>query len=315
MNTPNTAHKTNPSKKLLQISQEVAEALEHNRPVVALESTVYSTLGLPSPHNREVFDKSHQVITERNATACVTSVINGQYCLGVENNNEIDLLLGAEQKVSTRELAIAKAQRWKVGVTTVGASLALANAGGIDVFATGGIGGVHRESYLSGDVSNDLTMLASHPIVTVCAGAKAFLDLPQTFERLETLGVIVLGYQCDTLPAFTAASSGIASPHRVETAEEVAEILIARREFNQGGVLVCATPPQPLDSQELDQANEQAEALADQAGVVGAKRTPFLLAAIAEITEGRSVAANTALVENNACIAADIAVAIKKLEV
>ena len=283
----------------------VQAALDAGNPVVALESTVYSTLGLPVPHNREVLHASRRAVAELGAFPALTAVIDGQPSVGVDQD---DLILEATEKVAARDLAVAAAQRWPVGVTTVGASLTLADQAGISVFATGGIGGVHRGAAVTGDISGDLPMLGRFPIVTVCAGAKAFLDLPRTLEMLETLGVVVVGYGTDELPAFTAATSGLEVPHRSDDPAEIADMLRHRRALGQGGVLVTVPPPQPIDQALLDDAMDQAEAQADAAGVTGPARTPFVLGAIAELTGGASVAANTALVENNARVAAQIAV-------
>jgi len=218
--------------------------------------------------------------------------------------------LAATQKVAARDLAVALGQRWPIGVTTVGASLTVAHHAGIDVFATGGIGGVHRNASVSGDISGDLPVLGRYPIVTVCAGAKSFLDLPRTLEMLETLGVAVIGFGTDELPAFTATTSGLPVPHRIDDPAEIASVLRYRKSLGQGGVLVCAPPPEPLDPDVLDDATEQAQARAAMANISGPARTPFVLGAIAELTGGASVQANTALVQNNASIATLIAVAL-----
>lgn len=288
------------------LSPEVADALASIGPVVALESTVYSTLGLPAPHNRAVLETSQQVIRDGGAVPAVTAVIDGRAVVGLEDPTPI---LTATDKVAARDLSVAMANRWQVGVTTVGASLTLAHHAGIDVFATGGIGGVHRNASITGDISGDLPVIANHPIVTVCAGAKSFLDLPRTLEMLETLGVVVIGFGTDELPAFTTTTSGLAVPHRIDDPAEIAQVLQHRKTLEQGGVLVCAPPPEPLDPRLLDDATNEAQAAADAAGVTGPTRTPFILGAIAEFTGGASVSANTALVANNARIAAAIAVA------
>lgn len=291
----------------VEVDSLVASALTAGDPVVALESTVYSTLGLPVPYNAETLERSLAVISAGGAVPALTAVIDGVPTVGVEITAPI---LEATAKVAARDLSVAMAQRWPVGVTTVGASLTLAHAAGIDVFATGGIGGVHRNAAVTGDISGDLPMLGRFPMATVCAGAKAFLDLPRTLEMLETLGVVVIGYGTDELPAFTGASSGLAVPHRVDDVETIADVLRHRKALDQGGVLVCVPPPQPLDDDVLASATAEAEALADTAKVTGPARTPFVLAAIAELTDGASVAANMALVENNARVAAEIAVAL-----
>ena len=287
----------------LHIAGEVADALRERRPVVALESTVYSTLGLPAPANREVLDASFAAVRGGGATPALTAIIDGVPVVGVD---DVAPILSATRKVAARDLAVAMAQRWPVGVTTVGASLTLAHLAGIDVFATGGIGGVHRKASVTGDISGDLPLIARHPIVTVCAGAKSFLDLPRTLEMLETLGVCVIGFGTDELPAFTALSSGLPVPVRIDDPGEIAAVLGYRKALGLGGVLVCVPPPAPLDPALLDDATAQAEARADAANITGPARTPFVLAAIAELTGGASVAANIALVANNARVATQI---------
>jgi len=291
----------------IDVAPGVEAALAAGGPVVALESTVYSTLGLPDPHNRAVFERCQEMIEVAGAVPALTAVVNGRAVVGLEDPTPI---FTATFKVAARDLAVAMAQRWPVGVTTVGASLTLAHHAGIHVFATGGIGGVHRNSEVTGDVSGDLPVLGRYPIVTVCAGAKSFLDLPRTLEMLETLGVAVIGFGTDELPAFTTTSSGLEVPHRIDDVSEIAQVLRHRQALDQGGVLVCAPPPEPLDPDLLAEATEQAESAADQAGVTGPARTPFVLGAIAEHTQGASVRANTALVANNASIAAAIAHAL-----
>jgi len=195
----------------------------------------------------------------------------------------------------------------------VSASIGLAHAAGIRVFATGGIGGVHRGAEVTGDVSADLDAIAHHPLVTVCAGAKAFLDLPRTLEHLEAAGVPVLGWRHEWFPAFYTRSSGLLVPHRVESADEVARVWAAR--LRPGGVLVTAPIPEPdeLPAADLDAVLAQALADSETAGIVGAAVTPFVLGRISEATSGRSVPANLALAENNAGVAAEIAAALAAL--
>lgn len=296
-----------PAGEPVTVSPSTQAALDAGTPVVALESTVYSTLGLPEPHNRRVLESSRAAILAQGAHPALTAVIDGRPVVGLDDPTAV---LTATEKVAARDLAVAMAKRWPVGVTTVGASLTLAAKVGISVFATGGIGGVHRGASVNGDISGDLPVIARHPIITVCAGAKSFLDLNRTLEMLETLGVAVIGYRTDELPAFTAASSGLPVPHRSDEPAEIAEILTHRRALGLGGVLVCVAPPEPIDQDRLDAATDEAQARADEACVTGPGRTPFVLAAIAELTDGASVAANTALVENNASVAAQIAIAL-----
>lgn len=289
------------------LSGAVAHALADGQPVVALESTIFSNLGLPSPANREALERCIAAITDGGAVPAVTAVLDGVARVGI-SVDEHERILGAARKAAERDLPVAVAQRWAFGATTVSASVALAAAAGVSVFATGGIGGVHRGAETTGDVSADLDALAHHPVITVCAGAKAFLDLGRTLEYLETVGVPVLGWRHDHFPAFYTRSSGLTVPHRVDSAAEVAAIL-ANRTRSRSGVLVGVPIPQAdeLDQTELDSA--LAEALADcaSAGISGAAVTPFVLGRIAQVTDGRSIPANLALAENNARVAAAIA--------
>ena len=291
----------------LTISAEVRQALDDGAPIVAFESTVYSTLGLPEPHNHQVLQASQAAVRGEGAVPALTAVIRGQAIVGLD---DVTPVLAATDKVAARDLAVALAQRWPVGVTTVGASLTLAHRAGIKVFATGGIGGVHQNAAVTGDISGDLPVIARYPIVTVCAGAKSFLDLRRTLEMLETLGVVVVGFGTDELPAFTAASSGLEAPNRIDDPSEIAQLIRLRHALGQGGVLVCVPPPRPIAPELLADATAQAESQADAANVTGPERTPFILAAIADATNGASVSANTALVENNARVAAQIAAAL-----
>jgi pseudouridine-5'-phosphate glycosidase len=203
------------------------------------------------------------------------------------------------------------AQQWEVGATTVSASVAIAAAAGIGVFATGGIGGFHRGAGTTGDVSADLDALAHHRVVTVSAGAKAFLDLPRTLEYLETVGVPVLGWRHDWFPAFYTRSSGVPVPHRVESAAEVARVFLARSRPGTG-ILVAVPIPETdaLDEAELEAVVASALVDAEAAGIAGAGVTPFVLERIGRATEGRSVPANLALAEHNAAVAVEIAVAL-----
>lgn len=292
------------------LSDEVADALRHGRGVVALESTIFSHLGLPSPANAEALDRCTSAVRAGGAVPAVTAVLDGVARVGLDES-EHHRILGAGRKVAERDLAVALAGGWEFGATTVSASLALAAHAGVSVFATGGIGGVHRGAELTGDVSADLDAIAHHPVVTVAAGAKAFLDLSRTLEYLETAGVPVLGWRHDDFPAFYTRSSGLRVPHRVETGREVAAIH-ANRSRPSSGILVAVPIPEPdeLDAEELDTVLTQALADCEAAGIVGASVTPFVLGRIGEATAGRSVPANLALAEHNARVAAEIAVAI-----
>lgn len=291
------------------VSESVAAALASGRPVVALESTIFSHLGLPSPHNADALRRCIDAVEAGGAVPAITAVLDGRARVGIDPD-EHERILGPARKAAARDLAVAMGQRWVVGATTVSASLTLAAAVGVRVFATGGIGGVHRGVEHTGDVSADLDALASYPLVTVCAGAKVFLDLARTLEHLEMIGVPVLGWQTDELPAFTTPTSGLPVPHRVEDAAEVARIVEAARTLGLStGTLVTVPVPDEdgLPSDEVDNALRAALAEAEGQGLVGASVTPFVLGKIADATEGRSVPANLALAENNARVAADIA--------
>lgn len=292
------------------LSDDVARALAEGRPVVALESTIFSNLGLPSPSNAEALDRCLAAVRDGGAVPAVTAVLDGVARVGLYAD-EHPRILGTARKVAERDLPVAIAQDWAFGATTVSASVALAAAAGVRVFATGGIGGVHRGAELTGDISADLDAMAHHAVVTVSAGAKAFLDLARTLEYLETYGVPVLGWRHDDFPAFYSRSSGLPVPHRVESGAEVAAIM-DHRTRERSGVLVAV--PIPVDAEipaaELDPVLAQALADCEAAGIVGAAVTPFVLGRIGAATAGRSVPANLALAEHNARVAAEIAVAI-----
>ncbi|MCP3998344.1 MAG: pseudouridine-5'-phosphate glycosidase [bacterium] len=296
----------------LKISAEVQDALSEGRPVVGLESTIYSHLGLPSPANHEALTRSTTTIREHGAIPAITAIVDGVACVGLEEH-EHERILGPAKKTAERDIAVAIAQQWPVGATTVSASLALCAAAGISVFATGGIGGVHLGSEHSGDVSGDLGAIALHPVLTVCAGAKAFLDIPKTVEFLETEAVPVLAYQTDEFPMFYARSSGVKAPCRAESPGEVAAILAQRMIWDQGGVLLAVPVPEAdaIPTNEIRNAIESA--LARARNVHGAAVTPFVLEQVAKITEGRSIPTNLALAENNASVAAQIAVELAQL--
>jgi pseudouridine-5'-phosphate glycosidase len=293
-----------------RLAEEVATALADGVAVVALESTIFSNLGLPSPANAEALARCTGAIRAQGAVPAVTAVLDGVARVGLDDT-EHERILGPAHKAAERDLAVAVAQRWEFGATTVSASVALAASAGIEVFATGGIGGVHRGVELTGDISADLDALANHPVITVCAGAKAFLDLARTLEYLETVGVPVLGWRHDWFPAFYTRSSGLRAPHRVGSAAEVVATM-RHRSRPSTGVLVGVPIPESdeLDPVELDAVLTRALDDCHEAGIAGAEVTPFVLGRIAEATEGRSVPANLALAENNAGVAAEIAVAL-----
>jgi pseudouridylate synthase len=292
------------------ISAEVSDALATGRPVVAFESTIFSNLGLPSPMNAEALVRCVEAVRSQGVVPALTAVLDGIGRVGLAES-EYERVLGPARKVAERDVPVAVAQRWEFGATTVSASVALAHAAGVSVFATGGIGGVHRGAELTFDISADLDAIANHPVITVTAGAKAFLDLARTLEYLETAGVPVLGWQHDWFPAFYTRSSGVGVPHRVESASEVAAVLSNRLRPNTG-VLVAVPIPEAdeLPAAELDGVLAGALAECVSAGIVGAAVTPFVLGRIGAATAGRSVPANLALAENNAKVAAEIAVAV-----
>lgn len=295
----------------IRIGEEVADALAAGRPVVALESTIFSRLGLPAPDNREALDRCLAAIRDGGAVPALTAVLDGVPTVGLPADAH-EQVLAAETKVARRDLPVAIARRLGVGVTTVSSTLTLASHAGVEVFATGGIGGVHRGSD-GHDVSADLSALAEHPVVTVSAGAKVFLDLAATLERLETLSVPVLGLGTSELPAFHAASSGLPIQQRIDDPAEAAEVLRARLALGDpGGVLLTVPVPEehalPLD--ELERAIAAAHGTAEAQGVSGPELTPFVLASLAAATDRRSVIANIALAERNAAVAAEVARAL-----
>jgi pseudouridine-5'-phosphate glycosidase len=296
---------------VVRIADEVADALGANRAVVALESTIFSHLGLPSPSNERALDDCIAAIRGHGAVPAVTAVLDGVARVGIDVR-EHERILGAARKMSEREIAAALAQRWVFGATTVSAALCLAARAGIRVFATGGIGGVHRGAHESGDISADLGAIARYPLVTVCAGAKSFLDLPRTLEHLETLSVPVVGFGTDEFPAFTMRTSGLRVATRVDSTAELADLVDAQRALGSTGVLVTVPVPQEhaLDADVGKAALEGALEAAERAGIRGPAVTPFVLAQIAEATGGDAVAANLALAANNAAVAAQLAVAL-----
>ncbi|MFA5565063.1 MAG: pseudouridine-5'-phosphate glycosidase [Acidimicrobiia bacterium] len=300
----------------LVVADEVADALHDKRPVVALESTIFSNLGLPSPANADALDRCLAAIRNNGGVPAVTAVLDGVPRLGI-TPDEHERILGNGRKAAARDLSVAIGQHWSFGATTVSAALSLASAGGVQVFATGGIGGVHRDSASTGDISADLGAIATKPLVTVCAGAKVFLDLPATLEHLETLGVPVLGWRTNEFPAFTTPTSGLPIHTRVEDASEVARIVRASAQLGLATGTLVTVPIKAedgLSQSEIDQALQAALDAVTEAGIVGPAVTPFVLEHIAATTEGRSVPANLALAEQNAMVATEIASALLDLD-
>ncbi|HET9109967.1 MAG TPA: pseudouridine-5'-phosphate glycosidase [Ktedonobacterales bacterium] len=296
----------------LRVAPGVSAALAEGWPVVALESTVIAH-GLPHPANVEVAMAMEQVIRAEGATPATIALLDGQIIVGL-SAGEIARLADepAVWKASRRDLGAALARR-ATAATTVAGTLACAALAGLRVFATGGIGGVHRGAASSFDISADLPELARAPVVTVCAGAKAILDLPLTLEYLETQGVPVIGYQTDELPAFYTRASGLRTPHRAEAPDEVAAIARAQWQSGLGGGLLVTVPipeEHALSRAQVDAAVERALAESQDAAISGPRLTPWLLSRVAELTGGESVAANRALLLNNATVAARISVAL-----
>ena len=293
------------------LSEAVAEAIDAGQPVVALESTIFSNLGLPSPSNEEALTRTLAAVTGAGATPAVTAVMDGSVRVGLEEAM-YERILGEATKTAERDLAAAVAMGWPVGATTVSASLAIAAKAGIRVFATGGIGGVHHGSSETGDVSADLGAIARHPVLTVSAGAKAFLDISGTLEHLEMLSVPVIGYRTDTFPMFYARSSGLPVTLRLDTPQAVASIVAERLAWGGGGALLGVPVPyeDALSPDEIHEAMADALAVADERGIVGAAVTPFVLGEISTALDGRNIPANLALSENNARVAAEVAVAL-----
>lgn len=297
-------------REFLNIAPEIAQAISDGRPVVALESTVIAH-GLPRPQNLETAHRLQEIVRESGAVPATIAIIAGKLTIGL-SDDEIQLL--AERigirKISTRDIPIAVSEGWD-GATTVASTTWIAHRAGLKVFATGGIGGVHRGSLP--DVSADLPELARTPIVVVCSGAKIVLDLPATREWLETHAVTVVGYQCDELPAFYSRASGLRVDVRADDAVAVANIFRAQRSLGIESALVLAVPvPAKFEvaTEELQQVLTTALEDAEWKEISGPELTPFLLRQMAERSGGATLRANIALLENNVRVAALIASAI-----
>lgn len=296
--------------ELLKIAPDVAAALRQEHPVVALESTVIAH-GLPRPQNLQTAHRLQEAVSESGATPATIAIIDGKLTVGL-SDDQISVLANSSdiRKISTRDISVAAARGWN-GATTVAATSWIAHRAGIRVFATGGIGGVHRGSLP--DVSADLPELARTPIVVVCSGAKIVLDLPATREWLETHAVTVVGYQCDELPAFYSRSSGLSVDVRVESTEDVAKIYRAQRDLGIQSALLVVVPVPPkfeVPAEELQIVLTTALEDAEWKGIAGPALTPFLLTQMAERSGGATLRANIALLENNARVAAEIARAV-----
>jgi pseudouridine-5'-phosphate glycosidase len=300
----------------MDIRAEVAEALDEGEPVVALESSFFAQ-GLPAPLNEETALALEAAVRAGGAVPASIAIMDGRVRVGL-NEEEIAELARAPEvaKVGTRDLGLVLGQ-WRLGATTVSGSMACADIAGIPLLATGGIGGVHRGGQDSLDISADLTELASTPVAVVCSGAKSILDLARTLEVLETSGVPVIGYGTAAFPAFFARESGLGLEARAETPEEVATILAAHWGLGIQGGLVIANPVPKAAAIEPDRLEGWvAQALAEAAGqgVTGGALTPYLLTRLAEISKGKTLKANVALLKDNARLAAEIAVALAELK-
>ncbi|MCR9086542.1 MAG: pseudouridine-5'-phosphate glycosidase [Rhodobacteraceae bacterium] len=297
---------------VMEIQPEVADALADRRPVVALESTII-THGMPWPDNLDMARQVEGDLRAEGAVPATIAVMGGKVRVGLDAAALEALARTPDaMKLSRADLAACIATG-RSGATTVAATMICAARAGIEVFATGGIGGVHRGAETSFDVSADLQELARSPVTVVCAGAKAILDLPKTLEVLETLGVPVVAYGQDALPAFWSRDAGLTAPLRCDSPAEVAQLLAARTALDlSGGVLVANPIPEAAEIPHATLAPliNEAQKDADDKGIGGKALTPFLLARLAEMTKGRSLTANITLVRHNARLAARIAAAI-----
>jgi pseudouridine-5'-phosphate glycosidase len=306
--------------KFIQVSEDVTKALSLGHPIVALESTVI-THGLPYPENKKLAEDMEAEVRRQSVTPATVAVVDGIIKIGVQSI-ELERLARGEDvhKISSRDLGPAIAHHW-TGGTTVAGTIVAAHAAGIRVFATGGIGGVHRNvgnthsARVSNDISADLPRLAQTPMVVVCAGAKAILDIPATLEYLETFGVPVIGFGTSDFPAFYARSSGLPASLRVDSPEEVVKIAQAHWELGlRSAVLVAVPPPETAALAEdlVESAVLQAILAAQSQGIRGQAVTPFLLSRMSELTHGASLDANLGLLRNNARLASEIALQFAK---
>jgi len=296
--------------KYIELSEEVKTAILHNIPVVALESTIISH-GMPYPKNVETARNCEQIVREQGAVPATIAILNGKLKVGL-SDQELEFLgktgMGIT-KTSRRDIAYNVSQKID-GATTVAATMYIASLAGIKVFATGGIGGVHRGAETTFDISADLEELANTNVITVCAGAKSILDLGLTLEYLETKGVEVIGYQTKMLPAFYTRESDFKVTFQIDTPKEIADLYNMKQTLGlKGGVLV--TNPVPvefsMDKASIDQTINEAIQEMDQLGIIGKETTPYLLGKIVELTKGKSLQTNIELVYNNCRLASLIA--------
>ena len=303
-------------KDILVINPEIQKALVENRPVVALESTIISH-GMPYPQNVETALTVEKIVRENGAIPATIAIIGGKLTVGI-THEEIDHL-GKKglnvTKASRRDIPILVSRK-EDGATTVAATMIIASLAGIKVFATGGIGGVHRGAEITMDISADLEELSNTEVAVVCAGAKSILDLGLTMEYLETKGVPVIGYQTDELPAFYTRESGFKVNYRMDTPDEIARALKAKENLNMKGSMVIANPipiEYAMDYSYINNAINDAIVEAEKLGIKGKETTPYLLDKIQKLTEGKSLTANIQLVYNNVKLGAQIASELCKL--
>jgi pseudouridine-5'-phosphate glycosidase len=297
---------------MIKYSAAVARALKDKSPVVALESTII-THGLPRPKNLEVALEVEQIVTDAGATPATIAIIDGQIHIGLEPD-QLTQIANDENilKASIRDLAIISTQN-KSAATTVAATSHIANMAGISLFATGGLGGVHREAWQSWDESADLLALANTPILIVCSGAKSILDVSATLERLETLSVPILGYKTNKFPGFYLTDSGFDLEHRADTPQDIAQIWRARGDVatNNSALIVANPVGNQMDKALHDQILFDGLAKAKTAGIIGKAVTPFLLEYFHSNSKGESLRVNVEIIKANAALAAQIAVALK----
>ena len=303
-------------KMIIKISEEIKKAIKENKPVVALESTIISH-GMPYPENRDTALKCEEIIRSNGVIPATIAIINGVITVGL-TKEEIDYLGKTgynAQKVSTRDIPYCVSKKL-TGATTVSATSKIAEMAGIKIFATGGIGGVHRGAPETFDISSDLDELSVTNICVICAGAKSILDLGLTLEYLETKRVDVIGYGTDVLPAFYTRDSAFKVNHRLDSPKEIAELLHTKWSLGlDGGVLVANPIPKEysMDESVINKAINEALEEMNEKGITGNKTTPFLLAKIKDITKGNSLESNIALVFNNCVLASQVAKEYYKL--
>ncbi|MFR8927692.1 pseudouridine-5'-phosphate glycosidase [Peptoniphilus senegalensis] len=296
-------------KKYVEYSDEVKKAMEEGKPVVALESTIISH-GMPYPQNIETAKACEEIIRENGAVPATTAIIGGKIKIGL-SDDELEFMATSKDiiKASRRDFAYI-VSRGLNGATTVASTIIASRLAGIKIFVTGGLGGVHRNAEVTFDISRDLEELAANDIMIVCAGCKSILDIGLTLEYLETKGVPVFGYQTDYMPAFFTRKSEFKVDYNIKNPKEAADAAKAQWELGlQGGILLTNPIPESdsMDEEKINSAIEKALVEAEEKGIHGKETTPFLLSKVLEVTEGKSLEANIALVKNNARLGAEVA--------